>query len=71
VLHLEFDRERYASDGDWLAYVYLPSGRMLNAELIRVGLARPHAEPRNIRYLDLFQEVWRESGRAQESSAER
>ena len=41
LVHLEFDRERSGPDGDWLAYVYLPNGRMLNAELIRVGLARP------------------------------
>jgi hypothetical protein len=57
LVHLEFDRERYAQDGTWLAYVYLPSGRMLNAELIRVGLAQPRPEAQNIRYLDLFQEV--------------
>jgi hypothetical protein len=57
LLHLEFDRERSLPDGDWLAYVYLPSGRMLNAELIRTGLARPRAETQNIRYLDLFQEI--------------
>ena len=30
---------------------------MLNAELIRVGAARPRAETQNIRYLDLFQEL--------------
>jgi hypothetical protein len=58
VVRLEFDRERYAQDGTWLAYVYLPNGRMLNAELIRVGLARPRAEAQNIRYLDLFEEIW-------------
>jgi hypothetical protein len=57
LVHLEFDRERSGADGDWLAYVYLPNGRMLNAELIRVGLAQPRAEARNIRYVDLFQEV--------------
>jgi hypothetical protein len=57
LVHLEFDRQRYDPDGGWLAYVYLPSGRMLNAELIRVGLARPRAEPHNIRYLDLFEEI--------------
>jgi hypothetical protein len=57
VVHLEFDRQRHGPEGDWLAYVYLPSGRMLNAELIRVGLARPRAEAHNVRYLDLFQEV--------------
>jgi hypothetical protein len=57
VLHLEFDRQRYAPEGDWLAYVYLPSGRMLNAELIRAGLARPRADEGNLRYADLFHEI--------------
>jgi hypothetical protein len=60
-VRLEFDRERYAPDGTWLAYVYLPNGRMLNAELIRVGLARPRAEAQNVRYLDLFEELTRQS----------
>jgi hypothetical protein len=62
LVHLEFDRERSGPDGDWLAYVYLPNGRMLNAELIRVGLARPQNDGRNLRYLDLFQEVFRRDG---------
>jgi hypothetical protein len=30
---------------------------MLNAELIRVGLARPRVDNRNVRYLDLFEEL--------------
>jgi hypothetical protein len=57
LVYLEFDRERAGADGDWLAYLYLPNGRMFNAELIRVGLAEPRAEAKNIRYLDLFQEI--------------
>lgn len=57
VIYLEFDRQRYESEGDWLAYVFLPNGRMLNAELIRLGLARPRADGRNVRYLDLFHEI--------------
>jgi hypothetical protein len=57
LVHLEFDRKRYEPDGQWLAYLYLPNGRMLNAELIRVGLARPRSEPQNLRYVDLFQEI--------------
>jgi endonuclease YncB( thermonuclease family) len=61
-VHLEFDRERSGPDGNWLAYVYLPNGRMLNAELIRVGLARPQNDGRNLRYLDLFEEVFRRDG---------
>jgi hypothetical protein len=57
ILYLEFDRLRYDAEGNWLAYVFLPSGRMLNAELIRLGLARPAADGRNARYLDLFHEM--------------
>ena len=69
LVHLEFDRDRSGPDGDWLAYLYLPSGRMLNAELIRVGAARPRAEAQNIRYLDLFQEVWAGRPSAREGEA--
>lgn len=57
LVYLEFDRQRYDPEGNWLAYVFLPNHRMLNAELIRVGLARPHADGRNVRYLDLFHEL--------------
>jgi hypothetical protein len=57
TVHLEFDRQRYDADGNWLAYVFLPGGRMLNAELVRVGMARPLADGRNARYLDLLHEV--------------
>lgn len=57
IIHLEFDRQRYDANGNWLAYVFLPSGRMLNAELVRLGLARPLGDGRNARYLDLFHEL--------------
>jgi hypothetical protein len=57
VVYLEFDRQRYDRSGEWLAYLFLPNGRMLNAELIRAGLARPRPDARNLRYLDLFQEL--------------
>jgi hypothetical protein len=57
VVYLEFDRQRYDSAGDWLAYLFLPSGRMLNTELIRSGLARPRPDGRNLRYLDLLQKI--------------
>jgi endonuclease YncB( thermonuclease family) len=64
LVHLEFDRERSGPDGDWLAYLYLPNGRMLNAELIRVGLARPRVDPRNLRYVDLFEDLWNSQARS-------
>jgi hypothetical protein len=57
IVYLEFDRQRYDAEGNWLAYVFLPSGRMLNAELIRLGLARPAGDLQNARYLDLFHEM--------------
>jgi micrococcal nuclease len=57
IIYLEFDRQRYDADGNWLAYVFLPNGRMLNAELIRLGLARPVGDGRNARYLDLLHEM--------------
>ena len=56
-VYLEFDRQRYDAQGNWLAYVFLPNNRMLNAELVRLGLARPLADGRNLRYLDLFHEL--------------
>lgn len=57
IVYLEFDRQRYDAEGNWLAYAFLPNGRMLNAELIRLGMARPHPDGWNVRYLDLFHEV--------------
>jgi endonuclease YncB( thermonuclease family) len=64
LVYLEFDRDRSGSDGDWLAYLYLSNGRMLNAELIRVGLARPRVDPRNLRYVDLFEDLWNNQARS-------
>jgi hypothetical protein len=63
LVRLEFDRERSGPEGDWLAYLYLPNGRMLNAELIRVGLARPRTDKQNLRYADLFEDLWTSAGR--------
>jgi hypothetical protein len=57
IVYLEFDRQRYDADGNWLAYVFLPNGRMLNAELVRAGLAQPLSDGRNLRYLDLLHEI--------------
>jgi hypothetical protein len=57
TLYLEFDRQRSDAEGRWLAYVFLPNGRMLNAELVRLGLARPRVVEGNVRYADLFEEL--------------
>ncbi|MBI4425052.1 MAG: thermonuclease family protein [Elusimicrobia bacterium] len=39
VVRLEYTPERFDKYGRALAYVYLPDGRMLNAELVRAGMA--------------------------------
>lgn len=49
-LRLEYDLERYDQYGRLLAYVFLPDGRMVNAELVRQGLARVYLFPPNLRY---------------------
>ena len=49
-LRLEYDLERYDQYNRLLAYVFLPDGRMLNAELVRRGLARVLLKPPNLRY---------------------
>ncbi|MBI3455623.1 MAG: hypothetical protein HY002_07530 [Candidatus Rokubacteria bacterium] len=70
IIYLEFDRQRYDAEGNWLAYVFLPNGRMLNAELIRLGLARPTPDGRNVRYLDLFHELARADAPEPDADAE-
>jgi hypothetical protein len=71
IVYLEFDRQRYDAEGNWLAYVFLPNGRMLNAELIRLGLGRPAPDGRNVRYLDLFHEMAAADLPAGDSATER
>ena len=40
VVYLEFDRQRYDRAGDWLAYLFLPNGRMLNASFRKYEVPR-------------------------------
>jgi hypothetical protein len=56
-VQLELDRRSRDGQGNLLAYVFLANGRMLNAELIRLGLAEPCSDGANVRYLDLFHEL--------------
>lgn len=53
-LRLEYDVERYDQYGRLLAYVFLPDGRMVNAELVRQGLARVYLFPPNLSYQELL-----------------
>ncbi|RLA90477.1 MAG: hypothetical protein DRG58_02030 [Deltaproteobacteria bacterium] len=53
-LRLEYDVERYDQYGRVLAYIFLPDKRMVNAELIRQGLAQVYLFPPNVKYRDLL-----------------
>lgn len=51
-LHLEYDQARYDHYGRLLAYLFLPDGTMVNAELVRQGLAHVYSHPPNFRFRD-------------------
>ncbi|MFC1576599.1 thermonuclease family protein, partial [Candidatus Omnitrophota bacterium] len=53
-VRLEFDIEKRDRYGRLLAYVYLPDGRMLNAELLREGYAQVYTFQPNVKYVDMF-----------------
>ena len=53
-VRLEFDAEKRDIYKRLLAYVYLPDGRMLNAEIIKEGWGQIYTFPPNVKYVDLF-----------------
>ena len=60
-VRVEFDVEKKDRYDRWLAYIYLPDGRMLNAELIKEGYAQVYTFPPNVKYTDRFLELQREA----------
>jgi len=64
-VRLEYDRMRYDQYGRLLAYLYLPDGRLVNAELVRQGLARVYLTPPNVRQREALLTVQREALAAQ------
>jgi micrococcal nuclease len=60
-VRLEYDRLRYDQYGRLLAYLFLPTGAMVNAELVRQGLARVYVIPPNIRYQEALLEAQRQA----------
>lgn len=59
---LEFDVERQDRYGRLLAYVYLKDdGTFVNAEIIKQGYASLLTIPPDVKYTDLFQELYREA----------
>ncbi|MFH1593177.1 MAG: thermonuclease family protein [Candidatus Omnitrophota bacterium] len=61
IVRLEFDAEKKDRYGRLLAYVYLPDGRMLNAELVKEGYAQVYTFPPNVKYVELFSKMQREA----------
>ena len=50
TVRLEYDRQRYDHYGRLLAYLFLPDGTFVNAELVRQGLARVYFHAPNERF---------------------
>jgi micrococcal nuclease len=49
-VRLEYDQLRYDHYGRLLAYLFLPNKTMINAEILRQGLAHVYFHPPNVRY---------------------
>jgi micrococcal nuclease len=60
-LRLEYDQLRYDHYGRLLAYLFLPNGAMVNAELVRLGLAHVYSLPPNVRFRDALLAAQREA----------
>ena len=58
---LEFDVEKKDRYGRSLAYVYLPDGKMLNAEILKEGYGQVYTFQPNVKYVDLFLKLQREA----------
>lgn len=61
LVSLEFDAQQRDRYGRLLAYVYLPDGRMLNAEIIKNGFAMPLTVPPSVKYSKMFVELYRQA----------
>ena len=60
-LYLEYDLDRQDRYGRKLAYLYLSDGRLVNKELLRLGVAVVSVYPPNVKYADQFLEIQEEA----------
>lgn len=60
-VRLQFDIQRRADDGDISAYVILPDGKLLNAEVLRYGYADLKLVPPNMKYADELRKAYQEA----------
>ncbi len=61
TVRLEFDTERRNDQGIVEAYVYLPDGKLLNAELLRFGYADIKLIPPNMKYAQDLRKAYQEA----------
>lgn len=61
AVRLETDMQERDKYGRLLAYVWLPGGAMLNAELVRLGYAKVSTYPPNVKYQNRFLVLQREA----------
>jgi micrococcal nuclease len=58
---IEFDVQTRDKYGRLLGYIYLPSGKMLNEEIVKAGYASLMTIPPNVRYQERFLKAYREA----------
>lgn len=61
LLKIEFDVRTRDKYGRLLAYLYLPSGKMLNEEIVKAGYAQLMTIPPNLKYQERFSMAYREA----------
>jgi len=60
-VRLEFDAEKKDKYGRLLAYVYLPDGTFVNAEIVKQGYASLMTIPPNVKYSDSLLKLYKEA----------
>lgn len=60
-VRLEFDEQRQSANAGLLVYLYLPDGKMLNAELIKKGYSYVYKIGPNIKYSELLTQAMDEA----------
>ena len=60
-VRLEFDVVKRDKYGRLLAYVFLKDGTFANAEIVKQGYASLMTYPPNVKYVDLFKQLYKEA----------
>lgn len=61
LLKIEFDIRARDKYGRLLVYLYLPTGKMLNEEIVKAGYAQLMTIPPNLKYQERFLKAYREA----------